>query len=64
MHLGGNENRTLLVMLQYLTKGIGDYLMRVTGSVPIGLRITLGTGTNTSRDSEGFLSCDYEKDFV
>ena len=42
---------SLQKMLQTLTKGIGDYLMRVTGSVPIGLRIT------------GIL-CDYERDFV
>ena len=54
------ENDILLIMLQNLTKGIGDYLMRVAGSVPIGLRITLETG----RNREGCLSCDYERDFV
>jgi hypothetical protein len=34
-----NYEETPCVLIQ----GIGDYLMRVVGSVPIGLRITLGT---------------------
>lgn len=41
-----------------LIEGIGDYLMRVVGSVPIGLQIIVETEEGEK------LSYYYDKDFV
>jgi hypothetical protein len=47
-------------LLQILIAGIGDYLMRVVGSVPMGLYITLETDNGKGET----VSCYYNKNCV
>jgi hypothetical protein len=49
----------LKAVIQTLIAGIGDYLMRIVGSVPMGLHITLDIEGKKER-----LTCYYDKDFV